>query len=274
MRARNMQVLTDQLKVANPGVVIYGIGDRAHQLSPSGHNEDDTPGSRPEQEDPDTKPEHRAIDVMIGPAFTVAEAWALVNALISIPANRARLLYVIFQRKIWRAKNGFREEHYSGSDPHTSHPHVSGDYHDDENTTPWILDATAGGVAPLRGEIEMFMLQAKGSQAVVVSTSVHQRGIDYPTFLTYRDTLKAPFVLVPTQDALNAAGGKVVTGELETVKLDQSTMDRIHAYITEHVGTPGEPAGMIDANTLRRLMEEPDVPLEEVAGKQSTGVHA
>lgn len=142
MRARNMQVLTDQIKAKHPGVVIYGIGDEAHKLSRSGHNEDDTPGSLPEDEDADTKREHRAIDVMLGPAFTRADANRLVTALVSVPANQRRLIYVIFDGYKWRRANGWRREVQTG-DPHRDHPHISGEADDDENTANWVLDITA-----------------------------------------------------------------------------------------------------------------------------------
>lgn len=140
MRSKNMQRLTDQLKTRYPGVVIYGIGDDAHKKSASGHNEDDTPGSKPEQEDPDSKPEHRAIDVMIGRAFGAAAAAALVVVLTTVPANQRRLLYVIFDGWIYRARNGWIREPYGGSDKHRDHPHVSGTWQDDENTADWVLD--------------------------------------------------------------------------------------------------------------------------------------
>lgn len=140
MRSRNMQVLTDQLRAQFPGIVVYGIGDRAHQSSASGHNEDDTPGSRPEQEDPDNKPEHRAIDAMLGASFTFLRAWVVVTALVTVPANRARLLYVIFDGWIWRAKAGWVREVYGGTNPHRDHPHISGTWPDDENTAAWVLD--------------------------------------------------------------------------------------------------------------------------------------
>lgn len=139
MRSRNMQRLTDQLKARYPGVVIYGIGDEEHKLSPSAHNEDDTPGSRPDQEDPDNVPEHRAIDVMIGPKFTKWNAYDLVSALVTHPANRARLTYVIFDGYIWSAKVGFEKRAFTG-DPHHDHPHVNGKASDDENGSDWILD--------------------------------------------------------------------------------------------------------------------------------------
>lgn len=140
MRSTNMQAQTDQLKGRHPGIVIYGIGDEAHKDSPSGHNEDDTAGSKPEREDSDSNPEHRAIDVMIGPAFTAAEAEDLTQKLIRRPANQRRLIYVIYNRRIWQKKNGWVEEHYGKSDPHTNHVHESGDPLDDENGADWDID--------------------------------------------------------------------------------------------------------------------------------------
>ncbi len=142
-RARNMQVLTGQIKARYPGVVIYGIGDTAHKRARSGHNEDDTPGSLSEDEDADNRPEHRAIDVMIGPKFTKANAWVLVTALVTHPANRARLLYVIFDGWIWSRSRGWAKRPHGG-DPHRDHPHVSGEADNDEDTTPWQIDQPEG----------------------------------------------------------------------------------------------------------------------------------
>lgn len=140
MRAPNMQVLTDQLVDEYPGIVVYGIGDEAHQGSPSGHNEDDTPGSRPEREDDDRIPEHRAIDAMIGRAFTPVDAETVTHCLVTRPANRRRLIYVIYRRRVWRKANGWRQETYRGPDPHDDHIHASGDPADDANRDPWDLD--------------------------------------------------------------------------------------------------------------------------------------
>jgi hypothetical protein len=106
MRSKNMQVLTDDVKQRHPGVVIYGIGDDAHKKRRSGHNEDDTPGSLPEREDADNKPEHRAIDIMIGPKFTKTQA----------------------------------KKPFDGDD-HSNHVHASGDPDDDENTAHWLTSS-------------------------------------------------------------------------------------------------------------------------------------
>lgn len=137
MRAANMQALTDDAKAAHPGVVVYGKGDEAHALRTSDHNEDDTPGSKAAQTDSDTRPEHRAIDIMLGPAFSKTDAELLVAALVGSAGARARLYYVIFNRSIWSRSNGWVRADYDGDDPHTDHVHVSGWAADDENTAGW-----------------------------------------------------------------------------------------------------------------------------------------
>lgn len=137
MRAANMQALTDDIKAGHPGVVIGGKGDPAHAARTSDHNEDDTPGSKPEQTDADSVPEHRAIDVMLGPAFSKADADELVNSLLADPAALARLKYIIWNGYIWSRSNGWKRTKYTGKDQHTGHVHISGLAADDENTAGW-----------------------------------------------------------------------------------------------------------------------------------------
>lgn len=137
MRAANMQALTNDVTAAHPGVTVYGVGDEAHKLRTSDHNEDDTPGSKAAQSDADSKPEHRAIDIMLGGSFSKVDAEALVAALVGSAAARARLFYVIFNGSIWSRSNGWARRDYDGSDQHTDHVHVSGWAADDENSAPW-----------------------------------------------------------------------------------------------------------------------------------------
>lgn len=146
MRAKNMQVLTNQIKAKRPGTTIWGIGDDAHKLVTSGHNEDDTPGVRAEDQDPDNFPEHRAIDVKIDSSFSRSDADNLVKDLVTNPDNQRRLLYVIFNRHIWSRSRGWTERPYEGDNPHTGHVHASGEADDDANESPWEL--SEWGTAP------------------------------------------------------------------------------------------------------------------------------
>lgn len=136
MRAANLQALTDDIKRRWPGVVIYGIGDAAHQDGVSDHNEDDMPARNAAQSDADTRPEHRAIDVMLGPNFSRADAYALVNALVRDPASQRRLYYIIWDGHIWSRSWNWTQRVHSG-DPHRDHPHISGWAADDENAAGW-----------------------------------------------------------------------------------------------------------------------------------------
>lgn len=148
MRAPNMQRLTDQVKAARPGVVIGGIGDEAHKLKVSGHNEDDTPGVRAEDQDADNTPEHRALDFMIGTAFTPEDAEALYDDLGTKSTNQRRLLYVIYNRRKRSRSTGWQEVPYNDGGEHDNHVHASGEADDDANTADWDISSLAPSTNP------------------------------------------------------------------------------------------------------------------------------
>jgi hypothetical protein len=114
-------------------------GDDDHKLSPSGHNPDDTKGSRPESEDADTKPELRAIDVdadLREPGVTMQD---VADAIIADPDVRARMSYVIFNRRIAGDGTNWTWRPYSGDNDHTKHLHGSGKPGADENGKPFAV---------------------------------------------------------------------------------------------------------------------------------------
>jgi len=148
MRALNLQKLTDELQARYPGVVIFGIGDAPHKLRISDHNEDDTAGSRAAQSDPDIIPEHRAIDVMLGPAFNQTQAQALVDEILADSNGLARLVYINWLYWQWSASTGWQRRD-NGDDPHTDHIHFSGRASQDGNVTNWLA---------IKGEPDMMAL--------------------------------------------------------------------------------------------------------------------
>jgi hypothetical protein len=109
------------------------IGDLAHQSGVSGHNPDDTAGVRAEREDADTRPEVRAADV----DSQGVNMDAAVAAILATPRDRDRLIYIIWNRHIWSASNGWRRATYTGDDPHDRHAHFSGHPDADDNGAPW-----------------------------------------------------------------------------------------------------------------------------------------
>lgn len=162
MRALNMQALTNDLLSKYRGVTIYGLGDKAHQGEVSGHNPDDTPGVKAELQDSDNKPEYRSLDVMIGSAFTKADADRLVAAMVADADARRRLYYIIWNGYIWSRSHGWVKRKYTGSDQHTNHVHFSGWMDDDDNTASW----SAVGSTNSGGEDDMFCEQGDNNEKV------------------------------------------------------------------------------------------------------------
>lgn len=114
------------------------IGDTAHQAETSGHNPDDTPGSRPEWDgDPDNDPEVRAWDMDSDLRAAPATAQQVVDHIRHLPNVSSVLRYIIYNRKIYKASNGWAAETYTGASAHTEHIHFSGAYSQaaDNNTT-------------------------------------------------------------------------------------------------------------------------------------------
>lgn len=145
VRSRSIDALYRNIKAVWPGVVIGWIGDPAHAQTVSDHNPDDTAGVRAAQTDPDTMQEVRALDVMLGSAFTRADADGLVLKLTGDPATRARLYYVIWYDRIWHRADGWLSKPYQGTNRHTTHVHISGWAGDDGNGADWPNVLVIGG---------------------------------------------------------------------------------------------------------------------------------
>jgi hypothetical protein len=101
-------------------------GDAAHKTRPSGHNADDTPGSKPETNDADSIPEIRAGDFRLplnAPFSTEQVVQLLVQG---CRAGRIKWIrYIIFNRRIWSKSTGWTTRQYTGSNTHEGHFHVS-----------------------------------------------------------------------------------------------------------------------------------------------------
>ena len=133
------------------------IGDAAHQDRTSGHNPDDTSGSKPEYTDSDSKAEVRAIDVDKDLRASGVDMQDVVNAIIAEPNDRKRLAYMIYNKKMYSAKNGWKPSNYTGSNPHTAHAHFSGDPAYDEDGSPWTSVLNLGADMPMtEADAKMF----------------------------------------------------------------------------------------------------------------------
>lgn len=117
------------------------IGDAAHADRTSDHNPDES-GSVPIH-DADTIDEVHAIDVddqLRSDDATMEECVQFLLARCRSGAER-RLRYIIYERRIWEAANDWRQESYTGSNPHDQHAHFSASYETahESSTAPWGL---------------------------------------------------------------------------------------------------------------------------------------
>jgi hypothetical protein len=103
------------------------IGDTAHQASTSGHNPDDTQGSRPAWNgDADSLAEVRAWDCTARLNHPDVSMQEVVDHICRLPGLSSVLRYIIFDSVIYHARTGFVGEPYSGSNPHDKHAHFEG----------------------------------------------------------------------------------------------------------------------------------------------------
>lgn len=118
------------------------IGDVAHQTRTSDHNDDEI-GKVPIR-DADSKHEVHAYDAdadLREPGLTM-----LMVVLFIVDRCRKglekRLRYIIFNKWIWEASNGWRRRDYHGDNPHTQHAHFSASYETklEADTRPWRLE--------------------------------------------------------------------------------------------------------------------------------------
>lgn len=209
MRSISMTALTNEIQRWWPGATVWGKGDPAHQESSSDHNEDDTPGSKPEQTDADSVPEHRALDVPTQGPISMSTLDTIVQRLIGRPANARRLRYVILRQTIWRKRAGWVPEVYRGE--YHDHLHVSGDVVDDENGAPYDLGPDAPAPEEMRG-IDMFLIH-KVVNGVMTFGLI---GPDVPLTWKETDVLQTSEGPIGGQDYANAWARGVGDSRRET----------------------------------------------------------
>lgn len=103
------------------------IGDTAHQASTSGHNRDDTSGSRPAWNgDADSTAEVRAWDCDNDFRETGTSGQDVIDHIRRLPGLAGVLRYMIYNRRMYHARDGFAPTPYDGPSPHTEHIHFEG----------------------------------------------------------------------------------------------------------------------------------------------------
>jgi hypothetical protein len=118
------------------------IGNLAHAAEVSDHNPDET-GSVPIH-DADHINEVHAIDVdsdLRTPGLTMEYVVQFILLRCRSGAEK-RLRYIIYNRRIWEADNGWKQRAYTGASAHTEHAHFSFSYTTslEASTVSWHLE--------------------------------------------------------------------------------------------------------------------------------------
>lgn len=128
------------------------IGDTNHSSS-SDHTPDEN-SSALRGRDSDSRNEVHALDIdSTGPWPSGVTFDEMIQYLINecrktgtSGKDRGRLRYIIWNRYIYEASNGWAKRSYTGSsDPHTNHAHFSAEYdtgHYENDTSPWGIEET------------------------------------------------------------------------------------------------------------------------------------
>lgn len=120
------------------------IGDTAHAAGGNSDHLPDEDFAALRGKDADSRNEVHAIDVdrdLREPGLTME--MVVQHILARCRAGlEDRLRYIIYSRRIWSASSGWRQEAYSGSNPHTEHAHFSASYGtaQEADTHSWHLE--------------------------------------------------------------------------------------------------------------------------------------
>ncbi|MFF5076937.1 hypothetical protein ACFY36_07785 [Actinoplanes sp. NPDC000266] len=172
------------------------IGDTAHQATQSDHNDDEV-GNVPIR-DADKIHEVHAIDVDVDlrePGLTME---AVVQFLLKRCRSGAekRLRYIIFNRRIWQQSNGWKQQSYSGSNPHDHHAHFSSSYttSHEASTASWHLEdipvaLTSSDKSWISGEINKVEERVWDYRLRNPYTNVNQAASDFQRYAPSKQPL-------------------------------------------------------------------------------------
>ncbi len=120
------------------------IGDTAHADGGSSDHLPDEQFAALRSKDSDRTNEVHAIDVDVDlrtPGLSMEQVVQFILARCRSGAER-RLRYIIFNRRIWSASEGWRQQTYTGPNPHDKHAHFSASYDSklEASTASWHLE--------------------------------------------------------------------------------------------------------------------------------------
>lgn len=223
------------------------IGDTAHSTGKSGHNPDKPyplpSGGSAEYEDNDGRAEVRAGDVTAALNGDVTMQ-QVIDAIRADSDDRNRFAYIIYNRRICSANNGWVWETYDGDNPHDKHAHFSSKPAADNDASLFESILNVGeGVMPEVVWTESEQAEIlKGIRATRDRTQVIFDGNDYvePKWsASYQPGQTNPNMLKQQIEASNTA-----TVELSQAQLDYIA-DRVAAVLAPSLTGPRNVTGTL-----------------------------
>jgi hypothetical protein len=224
------------------------IGNTAHQAETSDHNPDET-GSVPIH-DADRVNEVHAVDVDNDLHLDGVSMEDVVQFLLARcrSGEEGRLRYVIWNRRIWEASNGWRQRAYTGVSAHTEHAHFSASYDSIKEASTaswhledlvaltaddkdWIAGAIRTEVAKVGAQVWGFMLEDPASTAIPKARK------SAATYQRYNDVVNAnstAAVVAKLTPIISATVPAVVAGVLAGLPADTDdiSQEEVTAAVT------------------------------------------
>jgi hypothetical protein len=153
----------------------------------------------------------------------------------------------------YSSRDGFKTARRS-SDHHT-HVSIHSDWCDRSIGQYDPFRATAPG--PIEGGIKpMFMVQKFGDPTVFVSDGFQYRGIDWDTFLAYRDTLHLSYVLVQNDRELAARAGRSWDADTDAAPAAAASFPAGHVETLQDAAAAA--GGLLSPDAVAKVSREVD----------------
>lgn len=220
--AKSLQTLEAEIQEHFPGTTTWEIGDEDHQDDWSDHN-------------PNDKNVVCGKDVLSDDGLNLQ---AFVDHLITNPHPNLR--YVIFNRKIYQRKNGFKAQPYNGKNAHKTHVHVSVGNGPDGRSTSGYDSTAPWGIGALKGK------PSKPTTPSKPSTGTGKLGDKMPTL---KRGIKNKAAVRRLQALLTANGYKTSIDGI----FGSQTERQLRAYQGKHAKPVDGIAGPITWNALLGL---------------------
>jgi len=162
LRAEFNEIAPDRDKASDGS-----IGDTAHAGGGTSDHLPDEDFSALRDKDSDATNEVHAIDVDTGLNVPGLSMESVVQFLLSRCRSGAenRLRYIIYNRRIWSASSSWRQQRYTGPNPHDKHAHFSASYASarEASTASWHLEDLVALTADDRTDIRTIVREELSS---------------------------------------------------------------------------------------------------------------